>query len=86
MRVLLLDPDPAFLEERRRLRLDRRDEVWDGVYHVVPSANTEHQRGMYRLVEPRADGTIHGPRFDLTLRVVEGPKLRVEWSGGSAEI
>lgn len=38
MRVLLLDPDPKWLEERRRLGHDRFDEVWDGVLHVVSLA------------------------------------------------
>jgi Uma2 family endonuclease len=43
MRALLLEPDPKWLEERRRLGHDRFDEVWDGVLHVVPSPNAEHQ-------------------------------------------
>ena len=33
-----------FLEERRRLGHDRFDEVWEGVYHLVPSPTTAHQR------------------------------------------
>lgn len=44
MRALLLEPDPAWLEERRRLGHDRFDEVWDGVLHVVPSPTVVHQR------------------------------------------
>ena len=32
------------IAERQRLGLDIRDEVWDGVYHVVPPASEEHQR------------------------------------------
>jgi len=45
MRAILLDAanDP-WLEERRRLDLDRFDEVWDGVLHVVPAPNADHQR------------------------------------------
>ena len=43
MRALLLEPDPKWLEERRRLGHDRFDEVWDGVLHVVPSPNAYHQ-------------------------------------------
>ena len=53
MRVHFVDPAQerelagadvtAWLERRRRLGLDRRDEVWDGVYHVVPSASSPHQ-------------------------------------------
>lgn len=55
MRVLLLQPDEKWLEERRRLGLDRRDEVWDGVLHVVPSATATHQRferSLERTLEP----------------------------------
>lgn len=37
------------LEERRRKGLDRWDEVWDGVYHMVPSPTEEHQRLALRL-------------------------------------
>ena len=33
----------AVLAERRRLGLDGRDEMWDGVLHVVPPASTAHQ-------------------------------------------
>ena len=46
------------IAERRRLGLDGRDEVWDGVYHVVPPASGEHQRIEARLLRtlgPLAD-------------------------------
>ena len=33
-----------------------------------------------------ADGIIHAPRLGLELRVVDGPKLRITWADGSAEI
>ena len=39
------------IEERRRLGLDKRDEVWDGVIHMVPSASRGHQRIQLRLLE-----------------------------------
>lgn len=46
MRTLLHDPLPAeveaLLERRRRLELDRHDEVWEGVLHVVPAPSGEH--------------------------------------------
>ena len=45
-------PEPMLeqlIEERRRLGLDRRDEVWDGVVHMVPSASRGHQRIQRRL-------------------------------------
>jgi Uma2 family endonuclease len=189
MRALLLEPDPKWLEERRRLGHDRFDEVWDGVLHVVPSPTATHQRferalervltplieplgleifhnfdlldreapesnyrqpdlsivspsdvrergidgyaelvveirspndesyeklpfyekckipeywivhpetrafevfvlqrGTYVVVRPDKDDTVAAPRFDLKLRVVDGPKLRIEWVGGNAEI
>jgi Uma2 family endonuclease len=189
MRALLLEPDPKWLEERRRLGRDRFDEVWDGVLHVVPSPNAEHQefegdleavlrpivlpqgfklfhnldlldrsrgesdyrqpdiaivspadvmrRGInghaelvieirspndesyeklpfyercgipeywivhpvtreivvfvlrgdrYVATPPDADGVIDAPRFALRLRVIDGPKLRISWADGSADI
>lgn len=46
MRTLLPDPLPAeaqaLLERRRRLGQDRRDEVWEGVYHMVPGPGHRH--------------------------------------------
>src|SRR5690242_11932206 len=58
MRVLLLEPDPAWLERRRRLGLDHFDEVWDGVLHVVPSPTATHQRferALERVLAPLAE-------------------------------
>ncbi|HEY5925586.1 MAG TPA: Uma2 family endonuclease [Kofleriaceae bacterium] len=49
MRVVLADPDREWLAERRRLGLDRRDEVWDGVLHVPPSPTTAHQEFEHEL-------------------------------------
>lgn len=192
MRALVLEPDDhflAWLDDRRRKGLDRFDEVWDGVLHVVPFPGFDHQHfegelevvlrrvtaatnlkvlhnfGVYdpikgernlrgpdvlvaapahisqRGVEGRAelvveilspndesrdkfafyaacgipelwivhpvtraievyvldqetyveqpvaaDGTICAPTLGLTLRVVDGPKLRISWADGSAEI
>ena len=190
MRALLLEPDPKWIEERRRLGHDRFDEVWDGVLHVVPSPTVEHQRfesaleralypvatshgleifhnldivdrskgdedyrqpdiaivsskdltgkraidghaelvveirspndesydklpfyercgipeywivhpvtreivvfvlrgGSYVASKPDADGVIDAPRFALRLRLIDGPKLRITWADGSADI
>ena len=45
--TLVKDPPPAgfeaLLEERRRLDQDRRDEVWDGVLHMIPPASHAHE-------------------------------------------
>lgn len=46
MRTLVLDPPPPQLEElleqRRRTGVDKHDEVWEGVYHVIPVGNIPH--------------------------------------------
>ena len=189
MTVVLADPDPAWLEERRLMGIDKRDEVWDGVLHVPPTPGVAHQdfafdlhtalrpivkslglriiqettiydpvkglknyrspdlvvaepgdfskRGIeghaelaieilspndesyekfdfyatrqiaeywivdpetrqievyvlrgnkYVAVLPHRDGTIAAPRLGLELQVLDGPRLRITWSGGSAEI
>jgi Uma2 family endonuclease len=48
MRALVLDPQTTGFEEllvrRRRAGLDRLDEVWDGVLHMVPAPSSEHAR------------------------------------------
>jgi Uma2 family endonuclease len=187
MHVVMRDPAPEMLEERRRLGHDLLDEVWDGVLHMVPPPGTPHQsfaqelllvlrarlRDGYRIfyetglylsadesnyripdlviaaqehiaergVEQRAElvvevlskndmsreklpfyaackveevwlvdpksreheiyvlrgrqyfaatpdrnGIVHAPLYALDLQTIEGPKLRIGWAGGSAEI
>jgi len=61
MPTLVLDPQPAWveqlLEERRRSGADRRDEVWEGVLHVIPPPSVEHERlahGLHVLLDPHA--------------------------------
>ena len=44
MRALWLDVPAETLAERRRLGIDVRDEVWDGVLHVPPSPSSTHMR------------------------------------------
>lgn len=46
----MLDAPQAMLDERRRLGQDGRDEMWDGVLHMVPPAGGPHQRLSTRLV------------------------------------
>jgi Uma2 family endonuclease len=43
MRAVVLDMPAHWLEERRRHGLDRRDEIWDGVLHMVPPPAPPHQ-------------------------------------------
>jgi Uma2 family endonuclease len=40
------------LARRRRAGADRLDEVWEGVYHVVPSPSGEHADIAQQLAEP----------------------------------
>ena len=49
MDAVIIDPPDHFLQERRRLGHDIRDEIWDGVVHVVPSPLTRHQRFAHQL-------------------------------------
>ncbi len=41
-----------FLEERRRLGHDRKDELWEGVLHMVPPPNLGHGRRTLDLFIP----------------------------------
>jgi Uma2 family endonuclease len=43
MKVVIADPPRSLLEERRRTGADRWDEVWDGVLHMPPMPNRDHQ-------------------------------------------
>ena len=62
MPTLVFDPQPAELQKlvdrRRRLDQDRRDEVWEGVLHMIPPPSVEHERTtirLARLLGPSAD-------------------------------
>jgi len=68
MKAVVLEMPQEWLDERHRLDLDRKDEMWDGVLHIVPPASSEHNelgadlmrllgrlaaaRGLRRFVEP----------------------------------
>lgn len=43
MKAVVLDVPDAWLEERRRLGVDRWDELWEGVLHMVPPPSGDHQ-------------------------------------------
>ena len=45
----------GWLERRRALGQDQRDEVWEGVYHVTPHASAEHGRLALRLLMGTSD-------------------------------
>ncbi len=43
MRAVVLEVDERTIAERHRLGLDKRDEMWKGVLHMVPPASQRHQ-------------------------------------------
>jgi Uma2 family endonuclease len=55
MQTLLPDLPPAelqaLLERRRRLDQDRKDEVWEGVLHMVPAPGHRHGHLVQQLAE-----------------------------------
>jgi Uma2 family endonuclease len=55
MPTLVMDPAPAeidaLIERRRRLGLDHRDEMWEGVYRLNPPPSLEHQVILQQLAE-----------------------------------
>jgi Uma2 family endonuclease len=55
MRAVVLDPSTAafeeLLERRRRSGLDRLDEVWDGVLHMVPAPSGPHSLLEWQLAQ-----------------------------------
>jgi Uma2 family endonuclease len=55
VKTLILDPATAGLEEllqrRRRFGLDRLDEIWEGVYHMVPAPSHKHAAIAQQLAE-----------------------------------
>jgi Uma2 family endonuclease len=58
VRAVLLEVPEAMLAERRRLGLDKRDEMWDSVLHMVPPPGGEHQRlgtQLIRVLAPLAE-------------------------------
>lgn len=62
MRTLILDPTTAnldeLLERRKRSGLDRLDEVWEGVLHMVPAPSHRHggiESQLHRIIGPLAE-------------------------------
>ncbi len=61
MKALILDPNVVeqLVSRRRALGQDLRDEVWDGVWHMVPSPNKDHQL-VVMLLAPVLHEVVHG--------------------------
>ena len=59
VRAVMLEVPPSLLEERRRLGLDKADENWEGVIHMVPPPLDRHEDindHLYALLRHRAEG------------------------------
>lgn len=66
----MLDVPDAMLDERRRLGLDGRDEMWVGELHMVPPGGGRHQRfGTQLLVvlAPLAEDRGLAPSYETGL-------------------
>jgi Uma2 family endonuclease len=50
MRAVISHITDEELAQRRAWGLDRRDEMWDGVLHMTPAPNVEHQRILDELM------------------------------------
>lgn len=66
----MLDAPQAMLDERRRLGHDVRDEMWDGVLHVVPPPGERHQglsSELFLVLGPLAKQRSLAPRIETGL-------------------
>lgn len=50
MRAVIVHVRDAELAERRAKGLDRWDEMWEGVLHMTPAPNREHQRILAQMI------------------------------------
>ncbi|MGQ0743146.1 MAG: Uma2 family endonuclease [Acidimicrobiales bacterium] len=62
-RAVVLDVPSEWMEERRRIGADVRDEMWDGELHMVPAPTSGHQvlsGDLYQVLAPlaRARGMV----------------------------
>ena len=97
--LLILDRDEQrrIIRRRRRLGLDRHDEVWNGVYVMSPEANNEHQALLGDLLVALANalanekGVKVRPALNITDRPVgwrqnfRCPDLNIFLPGSTAE-
>jgi len=50
MKAVMLDVSPEVLAHRKLTGVDRWDEMWEGVLHMAPAPNREHQRILGELI------------------------------------
>jgi len=100
MTALIADPRVAehIIAERRARGLDREDEVWDGVYIIMPDPNVEHQLLVMRLgvafsaaINVPVGGTVF-PGLNLSDQIVDWthnyrcPDVAVFLAGNEAQV
>lgn len=66
----LVRAERSDLERRRRSGADRFDEVWEGVYHVVPGPSGAHAR-----IDAQLLALLHGPATDAGLYLMSESNL-----------
>jgi Uma2 family endonuclease len=49
-RIITSNPDPHIVAERARLGIDKKDELWDGVLHMVPPPSSRHETIVHELL------------------------------------
>ncbi len=70
MKAVVLDVAEAVLAQRRRDGLDRFDEMWEGVLHMVPAPSSRHQAfsgRLFRALAPLAEAAGLAPFFETGL-------------------
>jgi Uma2 family endonuclease len=50
LKAVILDVSPELLAHRKLTGIDRWDEMWEGVLHMAPAPNREHQRILDELI------------------------------------
>src|SRR5438045_97990 len=63
MSLLIFDPwiEEKIIADRKARGVDRWDEVWDGMYYVLPPPDDEHQEIQTQLLMPLAE-IVHDPK------------------------
>ena len=100
MAALIADPgvEERLIAERRARGWDRKDEVWNGIYIIMPDANVEHQElvgqltvALSAVVHPPAGGKVY-PGLNLSDRIDDWkynyrcPDVAVFLAGNTAQV
>lgn len=80
MSTLILDPELAdqMIAQRQAWGVDRYDEVWDGVYVMVPLPNNEHQSLVGELFVVLSD-VVRGDNLGIAFPGVNISDQKVDW-------